>query len=91
MTLFGVFSLPVTWETETLLPYETQTLTRSREEAEQRGRAVLDAQLASLLDGDGSITRERVASAVQGAYLLVTLSAECEEQIGVETPIEINE
>lgn len=90
-TLFGVFSLPVTWETETLLPYETQTLTRSREEAEQRGRAVLDAQLASLLGGDGSITHERVASAVQGAYLLVTLSAECEEQIGVETPIEINE
>lgn len=89
-TLFGVLSLPITWETETLIPYETQMCTRPREEAEARGRAVLETYLASLLGKGGSVTAERVASAVQGNYLLVTLSAECMEQIGVETPIQID-
>ena len=52
---------------------------------------MLKAQLAALLDKDGSVTSERVASAVQGDTLLVTLSAECEEQIGREVPIAIDE
>lgn len=89
-TLFGVLSLPVTWETETRLIYETQMRTRTREEAEARGKAVLEEYLVSLLGKDGSVTSGRVASAVQGEYLLVTLSAECLEQIGVETPIQID-
>ncbi len=88
-TLFGIFSLPVTWETEERLICETQSCTRTREEAEGRGRAVLEEYLASLIGKDGSVTGERIASAVQGEYLLVTLSAECLEQIGVETPIVI--
>ena len=89
-TLFGVLSLPVTWETETRFIYETQTRTRTREEAEAQGRAALEDHLAALLGKDGSVTGKRVASAVQGEYLLVTLSAECMEQIGVETPIQID-
>ena len=52
---------------------------------------MLKAQLAALLGKDGSVTSERVASAVQGDTLLVTLSAECEEQIGREVPIAIDE
>ena len=83
--------LPITWETETYLPYETVTVTRSRAAAETIGEEVLKAQLAALLGKDGSVTSERVASAVQGDTLLVTLSAECEEQIGREVPIAIDE
>ena len=90
-SLFGLVSLPITWETETYLPYETVTVTRSRAAAETIGEEVLKAQLAALLGKDGSVTSERVASAVQGDTLLVTLSAECEEQIGREVPIAIDE
>ena len=52
---------------------------------------MLKAQLDTLLGKDGSVTSERLASAVQGDTLLVTLSAECKEQIGREVPIAINE
>lgn len=90
-SLFGIVSLPVTWEKETYLPYETAVAARSRAEAEEIGAAVLKAQLAALLGKDGSVTSERIASAVQGDTLLVTLSAECSEQIGREVPIAINE
>ena len=90
-SLFGIVSLPVTWEKETYLPYETAVAARSRAEAEEIGAAVLKAQLDTLLGKDGSVTSERLASAVQGDTLLVTLSAECTEQIGREVPIAINE
>ena len=90
-SLFGIVSLPVTWEKETYLPYETAVAARSRAEAEEIGAAVLKAQLDTLLGKDGSVTSERLASAVQGDTLLVTLSAECKEQIGREVPIAINE
>ena len=90
-TLGGSFALPVTWETETYLPYETVTLTRTREEAEALGRAVLEEQLASLLGAEDSVTDAKFTSAAQGNMLLVTMSAECLEQIGVEVPIPANE
>ena len=89
--LLGFLPLPVTWETETYLPYETRAYTRSREEAEQLGRDALEEYLAGLLDSDGSVTSRRFASAVRGDALLVTLSAECEEQIGREVPVAVNE
>ena len=84
-------SLPVTWEKETYRPYETVSVTRTRAEAETIGAEVLSAQLAALLGKDGSVISERIASAVQGNTLLVTLSAECEEQIGREVPIAVDE
>ncbi len=89
--LLGLLTLPVTWEKETYLPYETRAYTRSREEAEQLGRDALEEYLAGLLEEDGSVTSRRFASAVQGDALLVTLSAECEEQIGREVPVAVNE
>lgn len=89
-TLLGIFSLPVTWETETHLFYETHTCTRSRAEAEEIGAQALRSHLASLIGEDGSVAHERIASAQQGQWLLVTLSAECEQQIGKEVPIEIS-
>ena len=90
-SLFGVFSLPVTWETETLLPYEPQMVTRPRGDAERQGKAVLEAYLTALLGESGSVTQRRFSTAVEGGALLITLSAECEEQIGKEVPVAINE
>ena len=90
-TIADGFALPVTWETEVYLPYETATLTRTREEAETLARAALENQLAALLGDDGSVTKTQFASVEQGKVLVVTMSAECLEQIGEEVPIPVNE
>lgn len=91
-TLFGLFALPVTWETETLLPYELEIAARSRADAEAQGKDVLETSyLAALLGETGSVTQRRFSTAVEGDTLVVTLSAECEEQIGKEVPIAVSE
>ena len=90
-TLFGLFALPVTWETETLLPYELEVTPRSRADAEAQGKDVLETYLAALLGEIGSVTQRRFSTAVEGDTLVVTLSAECEEQIGKEVPIAVSE
>lgn len=90
-TLFGLFALPVTWETETLLPYELEIAARSRADAEAQGKDVLETYLAALLGETGSVTQRRFSTAVEGDTLVVTLSAECEEQIGKEVPIAFSE
>ena len=38
---------------------------------------------------DGRILRRETLGRRQGAYLLVTLRAECEEQIGADAPLRI--
>lgn len=90
-TLFGLFALPVTWETETLLPYELEIAARSRADAEAQGKDVLETYLTALLGETGSVTQRRFSTAVEGDTLVVTLSAECEEQIGKEVPIAVSE
>lgn len=90
-TLFGLFALPVTWETETLLPYELEITPRSRADAEAQGKDVLETYLTALLGETGSVTQRRFSTAVEGDTLIVTLSAECEEQIGKEVPIAVSE
>ncbi len=83
----GGLTLPVTWETERVLPRRTARVTRSRSEAEALGRAVLERELAARLSAGGEVLSRRVASSERGGWLLVTLSAECREQIGAEVPI----
>lgn len=90
-TLFGLFALPVTWETETLLPYELEVTPRSRADAETQGKDMLETYLTALLGETGSVTQRRFSTAVEGDTLVVTLSAECEEQIGKEVPIAVSE
>ena len=85
LSLPGGMALPLTWEETTLRPYETRTVTRTRTEAEELGARTLSAYLLTRIDG--AVTTTRVASAVQGDWLLVTLSAECLEQIGETVPI----
>ena len=90
-TLFGLFALPVTWETETLLPYELEVTPRSRADAEAQGKDMLETYLDAPLGETGSVTQRRFSTAVEGDTLVVTLSAECEEQIGKEVPIAVSE
>ena len=90
-TLFGLFALPVTWETETLLPYELEITPRSHADAEVQGKDMLETYLTALLGETGSVTQRRFSTAVEGDTLVVTLSAECEEQIGKEVAIAVSE
>ena len=82
-------ALPITVSTETLFPYEITEQQRSPAEALALAEAVLDARLDGYLD-EGEVRRRDITSKVADGNLVVTLSAECEEQIGriVETPMD---
>ena len=86
-TLPGGLVLPITWVTETCRHYDTVRVERTRAEAEKLGRDVLENCLTEQLGADGEIVSARVASAARNGWLLVTLSAECREQIGQTVPI----
>ena len=88
-TLPGGFVLPVTWVTETYRPYAAARAERTRERAQELGREALERYLAAQLGEGGEVVSARVASAAQGDWLLVTLSAECLEQIGETVPIPV--
>ena len=83
----GGVVLPVTVSTETVLPYELTERQRGQAEAQAIAEAVLDERLAEYLD-EGEVLRREITSEVVDGNLVVTLSAECEEQIGrfVDTP-----
>ena len=85
----GGLVLPVTVVTETLREYTLTETRRSQAEAETLGALVLDRELSALLE-DGELLSRQVNSQVEGDTLLVTLTAECREEIGefVEIPKE---
>lgn len=85
LTLPGGIALPIVWEKTVLRAYENENAVRARGEAEQIGAKILSDYL--LTQVDGTVISARTASAVQGDWLLVTLSAECLEQIGKVVPI----
>lgn len=86
-TLPGGLTLPVTWITETCRLHKTVRVARSRGDAEEVGRVALERELAACLGDGGEVLSRRVASSARGDWLLVTLSAECREQIGRVVPI----
>ncbi len=80
-TLPGDIPLPVTAVTETQREYARVPDRRSREEAMALADIVLTRRLAECLAG-GEVLRRELTCAAAGDMLLVTLTAECEEQIG---------
>lgn len=85
-SLFGI-PLPVTWVTETYRFYETEEVERDALQAEKAAEATLTEYLHTLVDPYGTVKSTLCASKQRGDTLLVTLSAECEEQIGESVPI----
>ena len=73
--------------TETLRPYTLTREVRSEEEALRLADLVLTKQLAASME-EGKVLSRSLSTEVRGDTLLVTLSAECEEQVGrlVELP-----
>ena len=88
---FGL-TLPVTLVTERTVRYAAGETERSPEEARAEGEAQLMAQLRTALSQrDGNLLHHRFDAVRQGTRLVVTLHAECEEQIGVSSPLDIQD
>lgn len=88
---FGL-TLPVTLVTERTVRYAAGETERSLEEARAEGEAQLMAQLrTALAQRDGNLLHHRFDAMRQGTRLVVTLHAECEEQIGVSSPLDIQD
>lgn len=88
---FGL-TLPVTLVTERTVRYAAGETERSLEEARAEGEAQLMAQLrTALAQRDGNLLHHRFDAVRQGTRLVVTLHAECEEQIGVSSPLDIQD
>ncbi len=78
----GGFRLPMTVVTEKTVRYQAQETERTEAEARAEGEAALLTLLETQMTEDGTVVDTRFASARKGDWLLVTLKAECLEQIG---------
>ena len=85
----GGLRLPVTLVTERWTVRSSAQAQRSVEQARQEGETLLLHRLTEQLGDSGTVTETRFASARQGDYLLVTMKAECLEQIGLSVPLDI--
>ena len=85
-SLFGI-PLPVTVVTETCRFYETAPQARSPVEAERAAEQVLTEQLQRMVEPYGTVRSTLCSSRQKGDTLTVTLTAECEEEIGESVPI----
>ncbi len=77
----GDVALPAATVTERFRFYELVERQRTEEEALALAEKVLDERLAEYLD-EGEVLEWEVGSEVMDGNLVVTLSAECQEQIG---------
>ena len=62
-------------------------LVREAAEAERAGEAILSSHLASIVEPYGTVSSTLCSSRLKDGVLLVTLSAECVEEIGTRVPI----
>lgn len=85
-SLLGV-PLPVTLVTERYRFYETALVERTPAQAERAAEAALTAYLNKLVEPYGTVKSTLCSTRQKGGTLLVTLKAECEEQIGESVPI----
>lgn len=86
----GFYVFPVTVVRDTLRPYTAEKRSVSRQEAATRGEAMLKAYLAQQLGEEGYVVTSRCTEAKQGDYYIVTLCAECIEQIGTSVDIQMD-
>ena len=85
---FGLH-LPLTLVVEKTVGWDTQTCTRSPAQAQAEGEAQLLRQLQSTVAESGEIVSTRFSAVQQGEMLVVTLTAECTQQIGVSVHVDI--
>ena len=78
----GGFRLPLTVVKEQTVRCSAAMTQRSEAEAQAEGEALLLQLLESQITEDGTVTSTRFSTARKGNCLLITLWAECHEQIG---------
>ena len=81
--------LPLTWVVEECTYYQKAQTDREISAARQEGEALLLQELTEQIGADGTVEEKRFAVSRQGNVLLVTLRAECEEQIGQSVPVAV--
>lgn len=86
LSIFGI-PLPLRVETETYRLFERVEVERKPETAERQTGEVLRAYLERLVEPYGTISSTLVSSRRRGDVLLVTLKAECREEIGERRPL----
>lgn len=84
---FGL-RLPLTLSVERTTRRCTRTVERTTAQAKAEGERCLLAQLDNMLTQGGMVTSTHFSTVRQGETLLVTLRAECAEQIGVSVAVE---
>lgn len=85
---FGL-RLPVTLAVEKTTQWDTQAAQRTEAQAKLEGQKQLLRQLEAMLTEGGTVTSTRFSTVRQGDVLLVTLTAECAEQIGVSVEVAV--
>lgn len=86
LSLLGV-PLPVTVVVEQWRFYEAVPRVQAAAQAEQAAEAILTAQLREMVEPYGEIKSTLCSARQKGDALVVTLSAECLEEIGETAPI----
>ena len=79
--------LPITLVTETWRFYESVPTPQVAAQTEKTAEAILKAQLLQMVEPYGEVCSTLCSSRQRGDTLLVTLSAECREEIGESVPI----
>ncbi len=82
--------LPLLWETETIREYSLTTLSLDRAKTEEMLKERLLRQLKQSMQ-EGEILKTDYETSLEGDLLSVTLSAECNEQIGRTVSMDTNE
>ena len=77
----GVFSLPLTLVRETVVSYSAAPAGEDAAALEARLKSELEAELERRLDGRGEAVSQHFTARVSGSTLVVTLRAECREDI----------
>ena len=82
-----MFTLPVSLVREQVQPYETQEIPVPPEEARAVLEQALTQQLQARIGADGEIVSAAFTATERDGVLIVTLRAECEQEIGVSRAI----
>lgn len=83
---FG-FRLPITVAVERRIDHDLQTVARAPAQARQEAEASLLRRLRQEMTEGGQVVSTAFSAREQNGYLLVTLRAECLEQIGRSVPV----
>ena len=83
----GGIRLPLTLCREQIFQYQPTVQKRNPQQVLQEGKSALLAQLNQQLSRESRVESTLFSQKTEGDWMLVTLNAECTEQIGVEIPI----